>query len=228
MTGNPDHPVAAPGKLPATGAVDSKKEGEGADDTPKNETPIPVCTFCGTSMPNKARLCPNCDRWQFSGGWLISQISLGDIALYGSIVVVLWSSFNIALTGKKAKFDATPLSCSAFAADVFIGNTGTTRGILLTATVTPVGDGAAGKTYSAQIVHSDGQKHLSLAPEADGVITVSLAGSADSDRGEFAVSSAALPNCTVTIELEAIHRPNGSTISIPIPKACPCFDFRKD
>lgn len=193
-----------------------------------DQVPVPSCTFCGTAMPNNASLCPNCDRWQFPGSWLISQLSLGDIALYGSIVIVLLSSFNIALTGKKAKFEATPLSCSAYAAEVFLGNTGTSRGILLSAKVVPVGDSASGKAYSAGIAHTADTKRLSLEPKANDIITVSLPSGTGSERGDFAVSSAALPNCSVTLALEAIHRADGSKTSIPIPKACPCSDFRKD
>ncbi|MEO1538269.1 MAG: hypothetical protein AAFR73_11110 [Pseudomonadota bacterium] len=225
-TGKPKGPAATSASPKSEAQETPAETAERPDANGADDTPDRTCVFCGAEMKNDARLCPNCDRWQFPGSWLVSQLSLGDVALYGSIVVVLWSSFNVALTGRRAKLDATPLACSGHTAEVYLGNSGTSQGVLVSAAVTPVGDANEGKAYSAEIAHSGEGARLSLAPDSNEIIKVSMPSGVGGERGDFALEAADLSNCSVKLEIEAIYKSDGSTTTVQIPKACKCSDFR--
>ena len=194
----------------------------------KRPKPKPIsenaCRYCGTELVAKARLCPGCDRWQFPFGWLASQLSLGDVALYGSLVVVVWSTFNIVLFGKEAEFDTILLSCSNHVAEVYVANTGTSRGILVSGTVRPKTRTNNGTTVDAAVAPSESARGRPVIEPASGDIVrlevpISARGSFDSQTGGA--------ECSVALEFDAIYRSDGKMKPISIPEACSCSDFQQ-
>lgn len=188
---------------------------------PTDVPPPNFCRYCMSAMNKGARVCTECNQWQRPQDWLISQVSLGDVALYGSLVLLIWSSFNLAILGEEAKFEATFIGCGAYQADIYFANTGTSRGILLSGTVEIIG---AGRDPIKAVVAAaaDSSRRPVLAPGAGDVFSVSLT---VARRGDFDLL-AGLPGCQVGLEITAISRPDGSTTPIPIENSCTCSDFR--
>ncbi|MEJ8574166.1 hypothetical protein [Microbaculum marinum] len=189
----------------------------------QTESDPPSCRYCKSEIKAGARVCPECDRWQMPFGWLASQVSLGDIALYGSLVVVVWSTFNIAILGDRARFDRTHLSCGGYAAKVYIANTGTSRGILESASAVPVNGSVAAKPIVAIVSRADALRELPVIAAGDGDV-FRLEVPQDS-WGKFD-NETTQNDCTVTLEILAIHRPDGATVPISMPESCSCADFR--
>ena len=179
------------------------------------------CRFCKSAMKKGARVCIECNQWQRTPDWLMSQVGLGDVALYGSLILVIWSSFNLAIIGEKARFKATFLGCSAYGAEIYVANTGTSQGILLSGTVTPKG---AGRDPIDAVVSAVADSSLRpvLAPDAGEVVRIALPAIG---RGDFD-SWAGSQGCEVALEITAINRPDGNTTPITVENSCTCSDFR--
>jgi hypothetical protein len=189
---------------------------------PSQDVPTPnTCRYCKSDIKKGARVCIECHQWQTTPDWLMSQVGLGDVALYGSLILVIWSSFNLAILGEKARFKATFLGCSAYEAEVYVANTGTSRGILLSGTVAP--KDAGGDPIDAVVsAVADSSPRPVLAPDAGEVVRIAVPASG---RGDFD-SWAGSQGCEVALEITAINRPDGSTTPITVENSCTCSDFR--
>ncbi|WP_171182305.1 hypothetical protein [Ruegeria sp. HKCCD8929] len=157
-------------------------------------------------------------------GWLISQMSLGDVALYASIIAVLTANFGGFLFGRSANLEAAPLSCGNFSASAFLSNDGNHQAILAGVTLT-----AAQNTGSANIVSAsftaegDGSDHRQLLPKAGRIYEITMA---NSDRPALASGlDLNASDCAISATFDIIQDASAKQSPFEIKEVCPCSDF---
>lgn len=197
-----------------------------AADVDATETAVedePACRYCKADINADAWICSECDRWQMPMGWLASQVSLGDVALYGSLVVVVWSTFNIAIWGERARLGTTHLSCGSYAAEVYIANTGTSRGIFVSATAAPVIGSDTAEAVAATVTRVGASGGHPVLAEGEGDI---FRLEVPPNQWSAFDSRMTLNDCHVALDVRIIDRPDGGTDDIDMPRSCTCSDFR--
>ena len=197
------------------------------------------CRYCKLPMPGtaaKTRYCTRCHHWQFPFAFLIPRFSFQDIALYGSVIVVLFSTFNIALFGRKADLLVFPLSCERNTASVYVANKGTHVGIMTDAEIQAKENEATSNRLplSIKVDEKATQAHL-IGIDDDVVILVELAREHRTLLEEARVLDGAPKNtvnvnskeCSVSIFFRAIVDKSETVKSLESRNACTCSQFAK-
>jgi len=185
---------------------------------------VTKCPYCQKALAAPgARFCTECDQWQDCRGRFLSQMNLGDLALYGSIVVLLFTSFSALAFGKHAKIEATTLNCSDFIATAYVSNSGSTSGIITRAALWAEQGSSIGMATASFIKTDVSSDHRTVAPDAGHLFQLSIV---DTDRpalmtGIIMTDSA----CVIRATLSAIMDSKATLKTIPAKGSCSCVDF---
>lgn len=193
-------------------------------DAPKNPQPE-LCPYCCKPLAaTRARFCTECNNWQDYRGWFWSQISIGDISLYGSIILLLFTTFQSTLLGKHAKIHATALSCSGYAVQVHVANSGSSMAIVTSARLQAIQGIIKGPQTSAAYVRTDGSSDpQTVSPDSHHVLALALA---DNDRASFFDKLTPTdPSCLVHVVFDAIVDASATKEPVPVAGSCSCPDF---
>lgn len=193
--------------------------GFGRDSTRK------TCIYCENALAQTgARYCSECNQWQYSMGWLISQMNLGDLALYASIIAVLVGNFGGFLFGRSADLEAAPLSCGNFGASAFLSNDGNHQAILADVTLTAAQSSGSGNTVLASFsAEGDDADHRQLLPSAGRIYKIAMA---SNDRSRLASGlDLNASDCAVSATFNTIKDASAKKSSFEINKVCSCSEF---
>ena len=184
-----------------------------------------TCIYCENALAQTgARYCSECNQWQYRMGWLISQMNLGDVALYASIIAVLTANFGGFLFGRSADLDAATLSCSNFSTSAFLSNDGNYQAILAGVTLTASQSGGNQNTVLASF-HAEGDDadHRQLLPDAGRIYQIALA---NDDRPALANGlNLNASDCTVNATFITIQDASAKKLPFEIKKVCSCSEF---
>lgn len=183
------------------------------------------CIYCESVLANAgARYCSECNQWQFPMGWLISQMSLGDVALYASVIAVLTANFGGFLFGRSANLEAAPLSCGNFSTSAFLSNDGNHQAILASVTLSAAqGAGNANVVSASFAAEGDGFDHRQLLPDAGRIYEIAIA---NGDRPALARGlDLNASDCAISATFNTIQDASAKQSRFEIKEVCPCSDF---
>jgi hypothetical protein len=157
-------------------------------------------------------------------GWLISQVSLGDVALYASIIAVLAANFGGLLFGRSADLEAAPLSCGNFSASAFLSNNGNHQAILAGLTLTAKqGVGKKNTVTASFTAQAEDGDFRQLLPEGGRIYEIAMA---NDDRPALARGlDLNASDCSVGATFDTIENATAAKMSFEISEVCSCFDF---
>lgn len=203
----------------------SKQENDLAEQEHTAPSAKDKCRYCKSNLKeNGALLCKECNHWQVPLGWLIPKLSLADLVLYGSVAVVLLSTFNVAIFGKKADLVATPISCGNYRAELYISNDGNDQAIMTSVILQAIEGQKQGPELSPPITHADkaSSSRLILADHGR-IVELALPSSVRADfAGDADINSA---NCFVRSTITAIVDAAATKELLTVGKTCSCSDF---
>ena len=179
-------------------------------------------------MP-KSRLCSECGHWQFPFGCIIPHLSLGDLTLYGAVLVLLYVTFRSIVFGDAADLSAKPLKCGNWEVELLITNSGTARGIMAEPKLVVELDEGTRREFEALMSEPSGTgSSLVLDP------TESSSPSAPSrllslmiqekDRSKFAALANQNQDCTVSAEFDRYLTNDADSESDHVD-VCDCVEF---
>lgn len=181
------------------------------------------CIYCGHRLPkNDAWLCKECGHWQFRWSFLLPQI--GNLALYGSLVVLLFTNFSDAIFGRAADLTISPLACGQYQARVYLSNKGNYEAVFATATLRAYMKRSSTKTRAATATVNWGDAKNSdiIATDKGWPVTVGLqSGSRSGFLDGVDVSKA---SCRVELRVTALINAAGKKQVEPT-KVCTCAEF---
>ena len=185
------------------------------------------CRYCKKCLEAQdARFCTECNQWQDNCDRFLSQINLGDIALYGSILVLLYSSFHATVFGKHARMEATALACSGYTASAYLSNSGNAPGVVTAATLQAVQGSVKGAVIDTAFEKTDGSSdNRTVAGDSGHVFRLLLDGS---DRPTLLTGVASTDNaCIVRATFSVITDSEATLETISARGSCSCADFVK-
>jgi hypothetical protein len=154
----------------------------------------------------------------------LPQLSLGDLALYGSLVIVLFTTFDIAIFGKNAELVATPLSCGNRIARLYVSNNGNDEAIMTKATLQAVQGSAAGPELEASLTAVYATGNSPRIPLGEGrIVELKLK---EDDLPTFGGMTDTNSNaCVVRSTITAVVKADGTKKPLPIKETCKCSEL---
>ena len=181
------------------------------------------CIYCRHRLPkNDAWLCKECGLWQFRGSFMFPQI--GNLALYGSLAVLLFTNFSDAIFGRAADLTISPLACGQYQARVYLSNKGNYEAVFATATLRAYMQrlSAETKAATATVNWGDAKNSGIIATEKGWPVTVELQRGSRSDFLDGVDISNA--SCRVELQVTALINAAGQKHVEPT-KVCTCAEF---
>ncbi|MEO1495171.1 MAG: hypothetical protein AAFV19_23760 [Pseudomonadota bacterium] len=181
------------------------------------------CIYCGHRLPkNDAWLCKECGHWQFRGSFLLPQI--GNLALYGSLVVLLFTNFSGAIFGRAADLKISPLACGQYQARVYLSNKGNYEAVFATATLRAYMNqySTTEKAATTTVDWGDAKNSGVIATDKGWPVTVGLHSS--SRPGFLDGVDVSKDACRVEVKVTALIDATGKKDVEP-REVCTCADF---
>lgn len=181
------------------------------------------CPYCrGLLTSPMARYCTQCNNWLTVPDWLKNQFNLGDIALYGSLILVLVSSFQNVIWSKTARLEATVFKCGDKSLQVHIVNDGSAPGLIVSGRMRAVTDANTPEWTPFSPVRLDSEQQYSVAPQEAAIYSMTLAGD---QITPFMGQASNEPNCRIAGGFQAISRSDSPAEWIETKGSCPCAMF---
>ncbi len=171
-----------------------------------------------------ASICKECGLWQNKFGWIIPQLSIGDLTLYAAVAVLLIATFRSLLFGASADLVVRPLSCGKSQVDLALINDGTGTGIVSGPAITVRASGNRQRVTDA-IMKIDGKTVSAVAiSPTDPMRLASLTVTSTGRAGLFEVVSSGDEMCEVSVGFSQSVSSNLEPEPL-IQLACTCQEF---
>lgn len=186
------------------------------------------CRYCGDALKAPgARTCATCREMQIPYGMLLGKISIANFALFGSIIILLFSNFSDLLHGQRARINMRVLNCDPNKIRAALFNSGSTPGVVTNPAIYLSSDQTI--TPAAVPISLTGQEE---GKSPQGAFTIPPGGMpvllditfANQDRNEV-MNSAQFDeaNCQIHLSLDKVEEDDPSTNPLVKP-ACDCRD----
>jgi hypothetical protein len=157
-------------------------------------------------------------------GWLFSRMSLGDVALYASIIAVLTANFGGFLFGRSAELESAPLSCGNFSVSAFLSNSGNHRAILASLELTATDNsGRKNLALAKFIAREDDGDYQTLLPAGGRIYEISIL-----PKHRLSLTEGLnfnRPDCAVSAIFSTIQDSSSKLEPFNIDEVCSCSEF---